>query len=222
MLNRTLNVGGGLRARSNVVGSTAILPCLGTCAAERKHLYMLRVLHRPYELRKAISEGRVVGEKKEELDRSRQTIYTCATTMLTMPRMLALLALSVALVSAKPLQPHILFVMADDLGWSTVGWHCKATPSPAVKTPALDALVAEGASLDRHYTYWFCSPSRSAFLSGRLPIHVNQLNTPPCDWNEATGEGAGIGTNMTAIAEVLRDAGYATAQVGKVRCCWHC
>merc|ERR1719174_696182 len=37
-------------------------------------------------------------------------------------------------------------------------------------------LAQEGVELDRHYTYVYCSPTRSSFLSGRLPHHVNQIN----------------------------------------------
>ena len=44
------------------------------------------------------------------------------------------------------------------------------------QTPALDALVAEGIELTRFYAFKYCSPSRSAFISGRNPIHVNVVN----------------------------------------------
>ena len=42
-------------------------------------------------------------------------------------------------------------------------------------TPNADALVAEGIELDRHYVFYFCAPTRSSLMSGRLPYHVNQL-----------------------------------------------
>ena len=38
--------------------------------------------------------------------------------------------------------------------------------------------AAEGIQLERYYTFKFCSPTRSSFLSGRLPIHVNEDNNP--------------------------------------------
>jgi len=65
--------------------------------------------------------------------------------------------------------------------------------------------------LGRHYTYKFCSPSRSAFLSGRLPVHVNIYNDDPAM------EGAGVPTNMTMISTRLTEAGYASHFIGK----WH-
>ena len=64
----------------------------------------------------------------------------------------------------------------------------------------------------RLYTYKFCSPSRSALLTGRLPMHVNLHNLP------LYVPRAGIPLGMTTIAEKLKQAGYATHAVGK----WHC
>ena len=58
------------------------------------------------------------------------------------------------------------------------------------------------------YSYACCSPTRSSFISGRLPINVNILNTDPASFNASTGEGAGIATEMTGIGEVLARGGY--------------
>ena len=64
----------------------------------------------------------------------------------------------------------------------------------------------------RQYVYKFCSPTRTSFVSGRLPIHVNQENS-------ATEQPlAGIPVGMTTIAERLNATGYSCHQVGK----WHC
>ena len=139
-------------------------------------------------------------------------------------------------------RPHIVFVMADvsaeqqhhhhhpsaptqpnshaadlqDLGHGNVGWHRKGPQAvPEVQTPAMDSLVAEGVALERVYSYACCSPTRSSFVSGRLPIHVNILNTDPASFNTSTGEGAGIATHMTGIGAVLARGNYTTAVVGK-------
>ena len=82
-------------------------------------------------------------------------------------------------------QPHLVFFMADDTGWNNVGWH-----NPDVLTPHADALVAEGVELDRHYAFVYCSPSRSSFMTGRLPYHVQQINRQNCD----TGQGVASST----------------------------
>ena len=63
--------------------------------------------------------------------------------------------------------PHLLFFMADDTGWNNVGWH-----NPQMHTPNANKLVAEGLTLDRHYVFPYCSPSRSSF-------HVRSA-THPC------------------------------------------
>ena len=84
-------------------------------------------------------------------------------------------------------------------------------------TPHIDALVGGGVSLDRHYTYSVCSPTRSSFQSGRLPVHVNTDNADPAVYNpnDPVSGFAGIPRNMTGIASKLKMAGYATHQIGK-------
>ncbi|KAK7231142.1 sulfuric ester hydrolase [Aureococcus anophagefferens] len=108
--------------------------------------------------------------------------------------------------TAATTKPHLIFLLADDEGWNN-GFY-----NEDVLTPHTDALVAAGVKLTNHYVYKFCSPTRSSFLSGRLPIHVNQENS-------ATEQaGAGVPLGMSTIGETMRAAGYRTAHVGK----WHC
>ena len=107
--------------------------------------------------------------------------------------------------SSKP--PHIVYALIDDLGWHDVGWH-----NAELHTPHMNSLLADGIELDRMYAYRFCSPTRSSLMSGRYPMHVNQ-------WNRAGADlGGGVGKNFTIIAAKLKQAGYATHQLGK----WHC
>ena len=115
-------------------------------------------------------------------------------------------------------KPHIIFMMVDDWGWANVGYH-RNPPTAEVVTPNIDSLVKDGLELDQHYAYSFCSPSRSSFISGRLPIHVNDLNLhlDVYNPNDSVSGFAGIPRNMTGIAAKLKAGGYATHQVGK----WH-
>lgn len=118
--------------------------------------------------------------------------------------------MAVASSAALPSAPHLLFVLVDDLGHGNVGFHrAQGDHPPEVATPNMDALVKDGAMLNRHYVYKMCTPSRSSFISGRLPVHVTQKLKDP----EAPN--CGVPRNMTGIAHVLKKAGYATHQVGK-------
>eukprot|EP00948_MAST-09A_sp_MAST-9A-sp1_P000778 g778.t1 len=76
----------------------------------------------------------------------------------------------------------------------------------------MDSLVTNGIELNRHYVHMMCTPSRAAFQSGRLPVHVTTQLSDPCDKNGA------IPYNMTGIAEQLSSLGYETHEVGK----WDC
>jgi arylsulfatase I/J len=79
-----------------------------------------------------------------------------------------------------------------------VGFH-RDQPTPEVVTPNLDGLARSGCELDRHYTYKFCSPSRSSFLSGRLPVHVNIYNDDPALYNATTGASAGVCMSVSVL-----------------------
>ena len=131
-----------------------------------------------------------------------------------MTRLSVLAALVVAVpVCAK--KPHIALILADDYGWANVGYH--NAYSKEVVTPNLDRLAEQGVKLDRHYTYKFCSPTRSSLQTGRLPVHVNDQNAEPTlrNENDTIGGYAGIPVNMTGIAQKLRSAGYRAHMTGK-------
>ena len=78
-------------------------------------------------------------------------------------------------------------------------------------SPTIDALARGGLLLGRHYAYKVCCPTRSSFISGRLPIHVNV--------NNANGvvEMNGVDLRMATIAEKLKQGGYRCHAAGK----WH-
>eukprot|EP01045_Picozoa_sp_COSAG04_P023834 COSAG04_NODE_2894_length_3413_cov_1.458057_2_plen_403_part_00 len=104
-----------------------------------------------------------------------------------------------------PLRPHLVFVLADDLGWNDIGFH-----DARVLTPTLTQLATDGVRFEHHYVYRYCSPTRGSFLSGRLPHHDHQSNPG--------GESAwGPNTKMTLLPAKLKAEGYRTAMRGK----WH-
>lgn len=63
----------------------------------------------------------------------------------------AILAAAMLSVAAAAARPHLVMVLADDLGWGNVGWN-RAEPTPEVVTPMLDALVEEGIELGQYST----------------------------------------------------------------------
>ena len=123
-----------------------------------------------------------------------------------------LCALATSTVSAASTKPHILFILVDDLGYGDVGFTRAAfnvSTAPAVQTPSIDALVADGVLLKRHYVHKMCTPTRTSVQSGRLPVHVSTSLANPEQPN------CGIARNMTGMAQVLKRAGYKTHFVGK-------
>jgi arylsulfatase I/J len=96
---------------------------------------------------------------------------------------------------------HLIF----SVGWGDVSWHGAAGGA----TPHMAALVSAGVRLERLYTYHMCTPSRSSFLSGRLPIHVETALPNP----ESPAQG--VPRNMTSVAAKLSALGWQTHVVGK-------
>lgn len=105
--------------------------------------------------------------------------------------------------SAAPDPPHIVLVMADDMGWGQTGYY----DHPVLKTPHLDAMAANGLRFDRFYSGASnCSPTRATVLTGRS--------------NDRTGvenHGYPLHSQEKTIAQALQKAGYATGHFGK----WH-
>eukprot|EP01063_Lacrimia_lanifica_P010335 TRINITY_DN1703_c0_g2_i1.p1 TRINITY_DN1703_c0_g2~~TRINITY_DN1703_c0_g2_i1.p1 ORF type:complete len:517 (+),score=164.14 TRINITY_DN1703_c0_g2_i1:37-1587(+) len=126
-----------------------------------------------------------------------------------------MLALAFCAAAGAAAPPHIALILADDYGWANIGYH--NVNNSEVQTPVLDRLASEGVTLDRHYAYKFCSPTRSSLQSGRLPVHVNTVNADAAAHNPADPVGgyAGIPVNMTTLAQKLAAGGYATYMTGK-------
>ncbi len=117
----------------------------------------------------------------------------------------ALLLFAGAAPASRPAPPNILFIVADDLGWSDVGWH-----GGFAKTPRMDALVRSGVELDQHYVQPVCTPTRTALLSGRYPGRFGPQALAPSNLRAMP-----LGT--VTLASLLKSAGYATSMAGK----WH-
>ena len=131
-----------------------------------------------------------------------------------MARSSLLLLQSLSLISSTALAASpprfLLSVLQDDWGFASASFNrASPLPLPEERTPRLDELAAQGIILGRHYAHAFCSPTRSSFLSGRLPVHVQTSNVQPDMPN------AGVPTAMTTLPEKLKSLGYVTHVAGK-------
>ena len=120
----------------------------------------------------------------------------------------AAFAAAAAAAAAADVPPTVIFnVIVDDLGFANVGWRSPNPPENA--TPRLAALRAAGVGLERQYNHMTCTPSRSAFMSGRLPVHVQTTLANP------DVQTAGMPVNMTALPSRLARANYSSSVAGK-------
>eukprot|EP01052_Picozoa_sp_SAG31_P019747 SAG31_NODE_1453_length_8285_cov_11.761544_8_plen_130_part_00 len=71
-----------------------------------------------------------------------------------------------------PERPHVLFMLADDLGFADVSFHWKEPNQAQIPTPHLQKLADEGTVLQHYYVQPVCSPTRATILSGRHVIHT--------------------------------------------------
>jgi arylsulfatase A-like enzyme len=104
-------------------------------------------------------------------------------------------------------KPNIVFILVDNVGWGTFGVYGGTTP-----TPRIDQLANEGIRCNNYNVEAQCTPTRSALLTGRHPVRSGTFTVP------FPGQGlSGLAPWEYTIAELLSEAGYATALYGK----WH-
>jgi arylsulfatase A-like enzyme len=104
-------------------------------------------------------------------------------------------------------RPHIVYIVADDLGWKDVGFH-----GSDIRTPNIDKLAQGGARLEQFYVQPMCTPTRAALMTGRYPCRygLQTLVIP-------TPSKYGLPTDEWLLPQALKQAGYSTVMVGK----WH-
>jgi arylsulfatase len=123
---------------------------------------------------------------------------------------LAMFAPAALAQSPTERKPNIVFILMDNLGYGEVGVYGGGITRGA-PTPRIDQLAAEGMRLTNFNVEAQCTPSRSAFLTGRFSIRSGTHSVP-------IGEGLdGLTRWEVTLAETLSEAGYATAAFGK----WH-
>jgi arylsulfatase A-like enzyme len=113
--------------------------------------------------------------------------------------------------AARPAQPNIVFILADDLGYADLGCYGRQ-----FSTPRIDSLARAGALFtDAYASSSVCSPTRVALITGRDPGRLRiGLDEPLAFDHEET---VGLPTHIPTLPSLLRKAGYRTSLIGK----WH-
>ena len=119
---------------------------------------------------------------------------------------LAFVALPATFAASKP---HIVLIVADDLGWNDVGFTGSGSN---IRTPTLDALAKSGVVLHNYYVSPICTPTRNCLMSGRYPIHTGLQHSVILD-----SLPNGLPLNETVIASVMKKAGYATHMARRIK-----
>ncbi|MFW5774478.1 MAG: arylsulfatase, partial [Tangfeifania sp.] len=107
--------------------------------------------------------------------------------------------------TSQETKPNIILILTDDQGWGDLGHHGNRN----IATPNIDKLAQQGVSFENFYVSPVCSPTRAELLTGRYHPRGGVYST--------SAGGERLNLDETAIAEIFKDAGYATAAYGK----WH-
>ncbi len=133
----------------------------------------------------------------------------------------AILGCLAPVATAAEHSPNIIYILADDLGYSELGCYGQTK----IKTPNIDQLAAEGMRFTQHYCgNAVCAPSRCVLMTGKHPGHAivrsnKSTNNLPAAIKDKYGlQFPGqqpIPDDAFTIAEMLKQKGYATAAIGK-------
>jgi arylsulfatase A-like enzyme len=130
------------------------------------------------------------------------------------------LLLCVVSAGAQTRKPNIVLVLIDDYGWADTGCY----GSTYHRTPNIDALAARGMRFtDAYAAAPVCSPTRAALMTGKHPARLHLTDWLPGREDKPNQQLARpiirqqLPLEEITLAEALKQAGYATAHIGK----WH-
>jgi len=108
-------------------------------------------------------------------------------------------------------KPNVIVILTDDMGYSDIG--CFGSE---IHTPNIDKLAMNGLRYTRFYNTARCSPSRAALLTGLYPHQAGMGHLSTENYTEE-GYVDDLSKNVITMAELFKQAGYATYMTGK----WH-
>jgi arylsulfatase A len=115
---------------------------------------------------------------------------------------------------AASAKPNVVFILADDLGFGELGCYGQEK----IPTPNIDGLASEGTKFTRHYSGApVCAPARCVLMTGKHTGHAEirgnrQAKISFPEYKEGQHP---ITDGAVTMAEVFKEAGYATAAIGK-------
>ena len=102
-------------------------------------------------------------------------------------------------------KPNVIIIMTDDQGFGDLG----INKNPNIITPNIDQFASESVRFDNFFVSPVCAPTRASLMTGRYSLRTGVRDT--------YNGGAIMSNNETTIAEILKEANYATGIFGK----WH-
>ena len=110
---------------------------------------------------------------------------------------------------AKTQQPHIVFILVDDMGYNDF---YDSSDLGSVAWSNVNRLALKGLKLDSYYTQPICTPTRGALMTGRYPVRLGLQHMVIAGFQDY-----GLPLDEVTLADKLKSVGYGTYAVGK----WH-